>query len=287
MGHVFTVVAAGMMGSAVAARLHERGAEVRTALAGRSQASVARAAAAGMTGVARDSDLVDGVDIVLSIVPPGEAVGLAERFAPLLTAAKRKPVYLDCNAVSPATAKRIAEVIAPSGASLVDGGIIGGPPKAGYGGPNIYLSGAAAEGATMLRGYGLEIRVLDGPIGAASALKLSYAGLTKGLTALGAAMFLGAAAAGSDAALLAELGESQQEMLTWLRRQVPSSYDKAYRWVAEMYEIADFLKPNDGASQIYAGAALLYEFLAAANAAPRSPDNAIAVLDSVLGRVGK
>jgi L-threonate 2-dehydrogenase len=287
MGHVFTVVAAGMMGSAVAARLHERGAEVRTALAGRSQASVARAAAAGMTGVARDSELVDGVDIVLSIVPPGEAVGLAERFAPLLTAAKRKPVYLDCNAVSPATAKRIAEVIAPSGASLVDGGIIGGPPKAGYGGPNIYLSGAAAEGATMLRGYGLEIRVLDGPIGAASALKLSYAGLTKGLTALGAAMFLGAAAAGSDAALLAELGESQQEMLTWLRRQVPSSYDKAYRWVAEMYEIADFLKPNDGASQIYAGAALLYEFLAAANAAPRLPDNAIAVLDSVLGRVGK
>jgi putative dehydrogenase len=287
MGHVFTVIAAGMMGSAVAARLRERGAEVRTALAGRSQASVARAAAAGMIGVAQDSALVDGVDIVLSIVPPGEAVSLAERCAPLLAAARRKPLYLDCNAVSPATAKRIADIIAPSGASPVDGGIIGGPPKAGYGGPNIYLSGAAAERATLLRDYGLAIRVLDGPIGAASALKLSYAGLTKGLTALGAAMFLGAAAAGSDAALVAELGESQKEMLTWLRRQVPSSYDKAYRWVAEMQEIADFLKPNDGASLIYAGAARFYEFLAAANEAPRAPDNAITMLDSVLARAGK
>jgi putative dehydrogenase len=284
MEHVFTVVAAGMMGSAVAARLRERGAAIRTTLAGRSAASVARAAAAGMTGVADDSELVDGVDIVLSIVPPGEALGLAERLAPLLAAARRKPLYLDCNAVSPATARRIAEVIAPTGAALVDGGIIGGPPKAGYGGPNIYVSGAAAQGATLLRDYGLAIRVLDGPIGAASALKLSYAGLTKGLTALGAAMFLGAAAAGSDAALIAELGESQKEMLAWLRRQVPSSYDKAYRWVAEMQEIADFLEPNEAASQIYAGVARLYELLAAANAAPRSPENAIVVLNSVLAR---
>jgi L-threonate 2-dehydrogenase len=287
MGHVFTVVAAGMMGSAVAARLHERGAEVRTTLAGRSRASVARAAAAGMRGVVHDSELVEGVDIVLSIVPPGEAIGLARRFAPLLAAAKRKPLFLDCNAVSPATAKTIAEVIAPSGAGSIDGGIIGGPPKAGYGGPNIYVSGAAAENATPLRDYGLEIRVLDGPVGTASALKLSYAGLTKGLTALGVAMFLGAAAAGSDAALIAELGESQKEMLAWLRRQVPSSYDKAYRWVAEMQEIAAFLQPNDGAAQIYDGAARLYEFLAAANEAPHSSGTAIAVLDSVLARAGQ
>ncbi|MDB5408213.1 MAG: hypothetical protein JWL84_3125 [Rhodospirillales bacterium] len=287
MGHVFTVVAPGMMGSAVASRLRQRGAEVRTTLTGRSEASAARAAAAGMAAVARDSELVEGVDIVLSIVPPGEAVALAERFAPLLAAAKRKPLYLDCNAVSPATAKRIAEVVAPSGAAVVDGGIIGGPPKSGYGGPNIYVSGAAAQAATLLRDHGLEIRVLDGPVGAASALKLSYAGLTKGLAALGIAMFLGAAAAGSDAALIAELGESQKEMLTWLRRQVPSSYDKAYRWVAEMQEIADFLEPNDAASQIYAGAAQLYEFLAAANEAPRSPDNAVTVLDSVLCRAGR
>jgi 3-hydroxyisobutyrate dehydrogenase-like beta-hydroxyacid dehydrogenase len=284
MGHVFTVVAPGMMGSAVAARLHERGATVRTTLSGRSAASAARAAAAGMTDVARDADLVEGVDIILSIVPPGDAVGLAERFAPLLAAVQRKPLYVDCNAVSPVTATAIAEVIVPTGAELVDGGIIGGPPKAGYGGPNVYVSGAAAPEARLLRDYGLEIRVLDGPVGAASALKLSYAGLTKGLTALGTAMFLGAAASGSDGALIAELGESQKEMLAWLRRQIPGSYDKAYRWVAEMQEISEFLEPNDGAAQIYAGAAQLYEFIAAANAAPRSPENAVAVLDSVLAK---
>jgi len=221
MGHCFTIIAAGAMGSAVARRMIARGAAVRTSLAGRGAASIRRAAEAGMTAVESDRDLVEGVDIVLSIVPPGAAVGVAGRLLSLLAAAPRKPLVVDCNAINPATAARIATILAPSGAAFADGGIIGGPPKLDGPGPRFYLSGPAAGGAAILRDYGIDIRLLDGTVGAASALKMSYAGITKGLTALGSAMMLGAATSGSAAALLKELGDSQPGLLAYLRRSVP------------------------------------------------------------------
>ena len=124
---IVAVIAPGAMGSAVAACMAARGVEVRTSLAGRSDASAARARRAGMIAV-EDAAIVSA-DIVLSIVPPGEAVGLAERLAPALRAARTRPVYVDCNAISPATVARVAAVLAPTGCEFVDGGIIGPPPE--------------------------------------------------------------------------------------------------------------------------------------------------------------
>ena len=99
--------------------------------------------------------------------------------------------------------------------------------------------GPHAAGFAKLNDYGLIVRVLEGPLTAASALKMSYAGITKGFTALGAAMMLAATRGGSAEALKAELAESQPALLGYLTRQVPSMYSKAYRWVAEMDEISD------------------------------------------------
>src|SRR6516162_8917269 len=101
---VIGVIAQGTMGSAVGRRLRENGAEVRTLLSGRSPASAERARAAGMVAATDERALLDGADFFLSILPPGEAEPLARRLAPTLTALSRKPVYLDCNAVSPQTA---------------------------------------------------------------------------------------------------------------------------------------------------------------------------------------
>src|SRR5216683_5174050 len=116
MAPIFTIIAPGAMGSAVAHRMRERGATVRTSLAGRSVASARRAAECGMTDVASDRELVEGVDIVLSIVPPGEATALAARLKPVLSAVARKPLVIDCNALNPATVAEIASLLAPSGA---------------------------------------------------------------------------------------------------------------------------------------------------------------------------
>jgi 3-hydroxyisobutyrate dehydrogenase-like beta-hydroxyacid dehydrogenase len=188
-------------------------------------------------------------------------LALARRLTPALARAARKPIYVDLNAVAPETAVAIGDVIKTSGAHYVDGGIIGAPPSGNYS-PKLYLAGDNAKNVERLAAYGVTIRAVHGAIGAASALKMSYAGLTKGLTALGTAMILGSIRAGCADELRAELAESQPNMLAWLARQVPSMYPKAYRWIAEMEEIAAFLKDDAAASAIYQGIARLYERVA-------------------------
>jgi 3-hydroxyisobutyrate dehydrogenase-like beta-hydroxyacid dehydrogenase len=273
MAPVVAVIAAGAMGAAVGKRLADHGVTVLTSLAGRSTATAARAAAAGMTA-ASDAEIAAS-DFVLSILPPGDALALAQRFAPALRASNVKPIYVECNAVNPATVERIAATIAPTGCAFVDAGIIGPPPKPsppGQGrgtGTRFYASGEAAPRFAMLRQYGLDVRVLEGPPGAASALKMSYAGITKGTQALGAAMLLAAARAGSAAALREELQFSQSEMLALLQHFLPAMPAKAYRWVAEMQEIAGFVGDDPAAGEIFAGAAHFYERIAEDFAADR------------------
>jgi putative dehydrogenase len=229
--------------------------------------------------------LLAGADYFLSILPPDQALGLASQMAPALQSLPVKPVYVDCNAVSPQTAARIAAIVEPTGAAFVDGGIIGGPPREGYAGPAIYASGPEAERTQALKDWGLDWRVIEGPIGAASGLKMSYAGITKGTTAIAAAMLLGAARFGCAEALIAELSSSQPEMLKRMKSGIPGMYDKAYRWVGEMEEISDFLDANAPSSDMYKGIARLYEFLAAAEVEDVPTDgNAIKTLDRVLGR---
>ena len=261
MKPIVAVIAPGMMGSVVANRLTDHGVEVRSLLSGRSPATLARAKAAGMVDATEDG--IASCDFILSIVPPGQAIGLAERLAPAMRATGKKPVYVDCNAVAPSTVLRIARVVRDTGATFVDGGIIGPPPEPDSKNTRIYLSGDAASRVTVLQEYGLNTPVQEGPIGAASAMKLSYAGFTKGFTALGAAMMLAATRAGTADALIAEMTVSQPLLLDWLTRQMPKMPDKAYRWVAEMEEIATFVGEDPAAAQFYLGAARLYERIAA------------------------
>ena len=284
MSITVAIVAQGTMGAGVGKRLSGSGATVRTLLSGRSAESAERARAAGMQPAADERALIDGADFFLSILPPDQAENLARRLAPALTALTTKPIYVDCNAISPQTAERVAAIIAPTGAKFVDGGIIGGPPRPGYS-PAIYASGPAAGETAVIRDWGIDWRVIDGPVGAASGLKMSYAGITKGTTAIAAAMLLGAARFGCGEALIAELSKSQPEMLKRMRGSIPTMYDKAYRWVGEMEEISDFLGANKPSSDMYAAIARLYEFLAAGEAETNpGPDNPIKTLDRVLGR---
>jgi 3-hydroxyisobutyrate dehydrogenase-like beta-hydroxyacid dehydrogenase len=253
------VIAPGNMGAAVGARLVEQGVTVLTTLAGRSSASAQRAAAAGITAV--DDAEIGTADFVLSIVPPAEALPLAERLAPVLSGANRKPLYVDCNAINPETVTRVADVLAEMGTPFADAGIIGGPPRAGYAGPSFYVSGAEARRVAALSQYGLVIHVMDAPVGAASALKMSYGGLTKGLIALGSALALAASRAGIAEALQAELAASQPALVAWFARMLPGMPGKAYRWVAEMEEISDFVGAR-AESDMFAGAAGFYQRLA-------------------------
>jgi putative dehydrogenase len=272
MAYVVAIIAPGEMGAAVAARLTESGVKVTTSLAGRSPASVARAQRAHMAPVADDHVLVEEADFFLSICPPGEAIALAERLKPALTRAHKKPVYVDCNAVSPETAVEIGSVLESTGCEYVDGGIIGPPPPPNGAGTRIYVSGAAAREVARLSEFGVQFPALDGPIGAASALKMSYAGITKGFTAIAVAMVLGATRAGSAAALHQELQASQPHLLAWLTRQVPRMYPKSYRWVAEMEEIGHFLQAGTPSGDMFEAIARLYQDIANIAGAPSDGD---------------
>jgi L-threonate 2-dehydrogenase len=260
MNPTVSIMAQGAMGAATALRLVEKGLEVRTDLTGRSAASAERAAKAGMKTVGEDE--LAGVDFLLSIVPPADAVSLAERLSPALARAARKPVYVDLNAVNPQTTKKAAEIVHATGARFVDGGIIGGPPRAGYDGPTYYVSGAGAALVEALAAFGLKIVVLDAPIGAASALKMSYAGITKGLTAISCSMILAAQRAGVSDALYKELSVSQAVLLAGFARNTPNMFSKANRWVAEMREISDFAGPDRAEQEIFSGAANFYARIA-------------------------
>src|SRR4029453_1417385 len=193
---------------------------------------------------AAEDRAVAEADFLMSIIPPGGGLRLPQRLAPVLSAANSKPVYVECNAVGPATILRIADVVTATGCPFVGAGIIGPPPKPGSSNTKIYASGAGAKDLAVLNDYGLIVRVLEGPLTAASALKMAYAGITKGVPALGASMMLAAARGGSAAALKAELAESRPDLLRYLSNQVPSMYSKAYRWVAELDEIASFIRDD-------------------------------------------
>jgi 3-hydroxyisobutyrate dehydrogenase-like beta-hydroxyacid dehydrogenase len=255
------IVAQGNMGASAGRRLVENKVNVLTVLAGRSEASGQRARQAGMTAVS-ERELAEA-DFLLSIVPPGEALALARRLSSVLSAAHKKLIYVDCNAVNPQTTLAIADVIAAAGCSFVGAAIIGPPPKPGSSNTKFYAAGPTAKAFAKLNDYGLIVRVLDGEVTAASSLKMSYAGITKGFTALGAAMMLAATRGGGATALKAELAESQPALLGYLARQTPGMYGKAYRWVAELNEIAAFVGADWPEHEMLSAAARLYARIAA------------------------
>jgi L-threonate 2-dehydrogenase len=275
------VIAPGAMGAAVGRRLSEHGARVLTSLTGRSLATVRRAEASDM--IASDDDAIAQADVILSVLPPADALALAKRFASPLSLVARKAMFVDCNAVNVETVYQIALIIDSAGARFVDGGIIG-PPPGPQGEPTFYFSGADAATLGALGNLGLRVRIMEGPVGAASALKMSYAGINKGGILLVAAMLLGATRAGVADALRGELAESQPQLLSRIARAIPDMYPKAYRWAPEMEQIADFLGDDLAARDIFKGMAALCRQLAADQGGDRTE---IGLLDSFVTKLSK
>lgn len=260
MSTTIALFGAGAMGSAVGRRLAESGARVITFLEGRSTATLERARAAGLLDVPLSA--FAQADIILSIVPPAEALKVADLVAKVLRDSDRKPPFVDLNAISPKTMETLAASLAPAGAKVLDGSIIGGPPVSGKPGPVVCLSGDLAGEPELLSRFGLKIRPVKGPVGAASALKMCYGGINKGITGLSAAMLLAAVRNGASEALKVELAESQADHLKRLRQSIPDMFPKAYRWVAEMEEISEFLGEDDPAALIFKGMAGVFQTIA-------------------------
>jgi 3-hydroxyisobutyrate dehydrogenase-like beta-hydroxyacid dehydrogenase len=225
----------GEMGTAVGRLLVERGHRVVWASEGRGAASRERAEAAGLIDVGGVGRLADQAAVVLSVCPPHAALEVARAVA----GAGFSGLYLDANAVSPATASAVGDVVREGGATWVDGGIIGSPPGPG-GGTRLYLSGQGAGVlATLFAESPLQVVVLtEGGPTAASAVKMAYAAWTKGSAALLLAARAAARASGVEEALLEEWSLSQPELVARVRSAAGSASAKGWRWIGEMEEIA-------------------------------------------------
>ena len=256
------IISPGNMGHAVGRLLGSRGFTVVTALADRSPRTRGLAARAGIRDLGSTEAVVEAADLILSILPPAAAVAAAAEAAAAMTKSGASPPYADCNAIAPATAARIAELVQGAGGVCIDAGIIGGPPADGSG-PRFYASGPGAHLLAPLTGGGLVVRDLGGAIGRASALKMCYAAVTKGSAALQFAQLAAASRLGVDAALAAELAESQGATYAAMRRSLPRLPAKAPRWIEEMRQIAATFEAVGVPGQFHRGAAALYELLSA------------------------
>ena len=212
-------------------------------------------------------------DVLLSILVPAQAEALAGRIAAALRATPADLLYVDCNAIAPETARAVGAVVEAAGARFVDAGIIGPPPRAGAKGTRFYASGAGAADFAQLRDYGLDVRIIGERPGDASALKMCYAALTKGTTAIMTQLAVAAARLGVSEPLRAEFELSQPEMLERMERGVPAMVPKAHRWVGEMEEIAQTFAVAGLTPLTFEGAAALYAFIAATPLGRLSPED--------------
>ncbi len=254
------VLMPGDMGHAVGKALADAGYDVVTCLSGRSERTRALAEAGGL----RDLDSLDAVateaSLVLSILPPASAMGLARDMAAAMERSGARPVYVDCNAISPGTARDIANVIEAVGAPFIDAGIIGTKPGIGPG-PRIYVSGADTAPMQALDGKGIQVLGLGPEIGRASAIKMCYAGLTKGTWTLHTAVLLAAEAQGLTAELRAEFEYSQGQALAQMEARVPRLPADSGRWIGEMEEIAKTFADAGVTPGFHEGAAEIFRLL--------------------------
>ena len=243
----------GAMGAAVGRVLTQSGRTVVWASEGRSAETAARAREADLQDAGTAAELAARSELVLAICPPHGALDTARTVGPLTG------LYLDANAVSPATAAEIRAVVEAAGARYVDGAIIGPPPDA-TNAPRLYLSGAdGPEVAELFAGSALDALVLDGEPTAASALKMAYAGWTKGTAALLLTMRDAARAHGVEDALVREWEHSIPSLPERSAHAARQADEKGWRWVAEMQEIAATLAAADLPTGFHEAAAEVFE----------------------------
>lgn len=266
------IISPGDMGHVVAQVLQQHGLRVVTCLHERSGRTRCLSQKVGLIEIDTYEMLVQEADIILSILVPSEAEKAARRIGDALHATGSHLLYADCNAISPQTAQRIESLIEAAGGRFVDASIIGPPPRKA-GSTRIYAAGPNAQEFAQLNQYGLHVIPISERSGDASALKMCYGALTKGLIALSTQLLVAAQALGVADALAVELGQSQPEQLARMQSSLTNMPPKARRWVGEMEEIANTFDVVGMTPLLLLGAADIYRFVGETSLANRNPED--------------
>ncbi|WP_411121301.1 DUF1932 domain-containing protein [Streptomyces sp. x-19] len=268
----------GSMGTAVAAQARGNGSEVIWCPEGRSTATRGRASAAGFT-VARDlSELVRRCDVIVSLCPPANA----ESVAVLVGAESFHGIYVEANAVSPATMAIIKASALGKAAQLVDGSVVGSPPSASKT-ARLYLSGpdeAVGTVAALFSGTAVDPRKLDGGIGKASALKLAYSSYQKVSRVL-AAVAHGVARDWDVQDELLDIAQGRSTSYLAEPAYIPKVAARSWRWGPELREAASTISELGLPDDLVEAAASIMERWARAKDRPLEISEALDLLRAV------
>ena len=254
------ILSPGDMGHAVGQRLREHELDVITCLAGRSERTRALAEQAGIRDVPTMAELVERSDLIMSMTVSAAVPGVCRQVAEALRATGSATLFAECNAIAPQLARELEPVITEAGGRYVDASIIGGPPRPGYS-PHFYASGEHAAEFARLNDFGITVLKLDGDVGQASGIKMCYAAMTKGTSALYAELLMAAELMGLTEPLLAEFQSGQQAVLQRMERSIPTVPPRARRWVSEMEEIRDTFAHLGMTPHLFEGVAEMYRLI--------------------------
>lgn len=255
------VMSPGDMGHNYGIALKKAGFRIITCLADRSERTKALAAKAEFEDVPSLDDLVREADLVLSIMPPANAVGVAEEIALAMKRTGETPHYVDCNAISPDTSKRASGPVTDAGANYVDGGIVGPGPGTRERPTSMYVSGPNAAAIEDISGPHIDVINLGPEIGKASAAKMCYAAITKGSWTLYTTALVAAEALGVSEQVHTALKSSRPGIWDDIEKMLPRLPLDAGRWVGEMEEIAQAMGSAGASSLFHQGAAETMELL--------------------------
>ena len=255
------------MGASIAAAVRQTGRTVYWVSEGRSEESRKRAEKADLTDAGSLAEMAKRCGMVLSVCPPEFSRDVAASVAD----SGFEGIYVDANAISPDRSREVGAILESSGISYVDGGIVGGP-NFGEGRSFLYLAGVLASRVPeVFEGSGLNVVVLDGPLGLASALKMCYAAWTKGTKALLGGILSVAEKENVRDKLVQQWKVSQKPLYEKAEAQVRQTTAKAWRFAGEMEEIADTFVTAGLPEGFHRAAAEIYRRQARFKGAPELP----------------
>lgn len=254
------ILSAGDMGHAVAKVLNEKGCSVLTVLKDRSDLTKIRANRANMEDVGDLDNLIERSDYVLSILPPDKATAMGFNFAEKFNQSGKNTVFVECNAISPQTTRLIANKVELSGATMIKVGIVG-PPPGGSKVTKFYASGPGVKQLSFLESDFIKVVYSGDDLTRASAIKMCYAALTKGMMTLHTSVLMASELLGVSDELFSELAESQQSHWEVMKNRTSTYACDAGRWIGEMEEIAKTYSSVGMTPHIHNGAAAIFRVL--------------------------
>jgi len=264
------ILSPGDMGHAVGQLLREHELKVITCLTGRSQRTKDLAELAGIADVPDLNDMVAQSQIILSISVSEMVPSICQQVADAIKATNANVLFAECNAISPQLSRQMEPIITEAGGRYIDASIVGGPPLNGSS-PRFYASGDNTAEFEGLANFGLDVRTAGTEVGQASGIKMCYAAMTKGSSALYSELLMAAEMMGLSDFVKAEFQSSQPAVLQRMERGLPGVPAKARRWVSEMEEIKDTFEHLGLTPHLFQGVADMYRMIGSTSMGDETP----------------